>query len=220
MAKGVKAQDVKDTTTMVDRLVGTFERASRAELIEGLTWYEDALDFCKTLQAGTEYTLEQIVGMVSAISPRLGWGPNQTRARTLVERHKRGDGFYGLGLNSNFGLGYKILNDDATPEEAFTCEPRTKASTYDKTKRLCFYRNIMGERFADVTVDRWAVMGALGEEFDSPGRYYQEIESAYQQAAEKVGVPPREFQAVVWLVLRTETLTTTQLAAYEKNLAD
>lgn len=222
MAKGIKAEDVKDLAPMIEKLVTAFERATRAELIEGMSWYADALDFCRTLQAGTDYSLEQVVGMVSAISPRLGWGPNQARARTLLERHKAGAGWLGLGLGDNFSLGYAILEgehgtDYASIDAAFDGTPRNQATTYRKTKRQAFFRNIMGERFADVTVDRWAVMGAMGIEYDTPGRYYQELEQAYQQAAEQVGVPPREFQAVVWITLRDETLTETQLAAFERS---
>ena len=89
------------------------------------------------------------------------------------------------------------------PDQAF------KASTGYKT--LNFWKNIMSpEVCGPVTIDRHGTRAALGCDLDvdqamvwiKTPRKYETVQSAYHQAAGRVGLDPHQFQAVIWLAFK------------------
>ncbi len=73
-------------------------------------------------------------------------------------------------------------------------------------KTGAFYRALMGDPHV-VVIDRWAARAAGWEEsgHSIPVRRRREMEQAYREAAERCGERVRNFQAIVWLVLREST---------------
>jgi hypothetical protein len=68
-------------------------------------------------------------------------------------------------------------------------------------KVTSFYRAIMGDPDA-VVLDRWALR-AVGHDRDTcTPLQYARYSAMYSEAAHAVGESPRDFQAIVWTVMR------------------
>ena len=68
-------------------------------------------------------------------------------------------------------------------------------------KVIPFYRNIIGDP-DNVTVDVWACRAYDGTDVPGSLRKHRAIADAYRRAAKRAGVCPRDFQAVIWTVVR------------------
>jgi hypothetical protein len=181
---------------MEARLLSLYRRASKADVVEGTAWYRRANEYAQSLAAGTPWTADTMAAVISAISPRMPWGRNQKVARDIVDRFTAGGreaDYTGLGLTDNIRLAVIILAG-VNPDRVLV------------NKRAAFRANIAGD-LTRATVDIWATRAAMGtDEFEGPGRYYAELESVYQRAADAVGLSAAQFQAVIWIVIRRETL--------------
>lgn len=200
MAQPLTKKALPDHEEMVARVLAVYDGATKEDVLQGTVWYEDAEEVARDIAAGTSFSVEQIAGVLSAVSPRMPWGRNKTVAREIVRRYKAGahGDFSGLGIGANIRLAVKILQG-ASPESVL------------KNKRLAFYRNIAGDPNA-VTVDVWGTRIVAGPDYDSPGNCYDAVVNAYAEAAEVVQLPARIMQAVVWVTYRRNALTQKHLS--------
>jgi hypothetical protein len=170
----------------VDNIVEQWQSASAADLATGLDWYVRARTFAQSLGLSDRTG----AGVVAALSPMNGWSANMTLARGLTERYLSGEPMptRGFGLNANVRKAWRIL-DGEDPGDVLSGQ-----------KVRAFFANIMGDPDA-VTVDRWAARIARGNPADRgtvTARQYVDMAAAYREAAERVGVTPRDLQAAVW----------------------
>lgn len=189
---------------LVAHVLEEYQRVTRDDLAEGIAWYVGAGELAANLASGTAYTPNQIGAVISAMSPRMPWGRNKTVARRIVERHAAGNtDVTGLGLWDNVRLSYRIL-DGADP------------ATELKNKRLNFWLNIMG-REDIATIDSWMCKVIFGRDTDiqAANDYHDLCSQIIEVAAEVAGIPPRSFQAALWVMVRREMLTDNELANYE-----
>jgi hypothetical protein len=178
--------------TYADNIVAQWNAASAADLATGLDWYEHARTFARSLGLDDETG----AGVVAALSPMNGWSANMTLARGLTERYLAGEAMptSGFGLRGNVLKAWRIL-DGQDPLDVLRGQ-----------KVTAFYANIMGDPNA-VTVDRWAARIARGDPSDKglvTAKQYREMADAYRDAADRVGVTPRELQAAVWTHYRKQ----------------
>lgn len=177
---------------MVANLLTAYDSASAADANEGSAWYSVARNFAEALVVGTALSIEQGVGIVAALSPRVQWNVNMRAAIAIVDAALSGQPqpiVAGLSTNrnkawaiANFGWPLDILGGQ---------------------KVRSFYANIMGDEDA-VTVDVWAARAALGDIATDriPTGQYNAIADAYRLAADARGVSPMVMQATVWVYTR------------------
>lgn len=191
---------VPEQTEMVAAILEAYGAATKDDVIAGTVWYDEAEETARDIAAGTPFDVDQIAGVLSAVSPRMPWGRNKIVAREIVARFMSGEtDFTGLAINSNVDLAVSILMG-------------TNPTALLKNKRLAFYRNIAGDPNA-VTVDVWAVRAATrNPNLDGPGNCYTEVADAYTIAADMMRVPPRVMQAIVWVTFRRQSVTDKHLA--------
>lgn len=205
MAKQLTKGTVPEQAEMIAAILETYHAATKDDVIAGTVWYDEAQDVARDIAAGTPFDVNQIAGVLSAISPRMPWGRNKTVAREIVARFlsNRQD-FTGLAINANVNLAVSILMG-------------SDPGTVLKNKRLAFYRNIAGDPNA-VTVDVWAVRAATrNPKLDGPGNCYTEVADAYGIAADMVRVPARVMQAVVWVTYRRHAVTEKHLECLNRD---
>lgn len=212
MGKGITLNDL-DTSRGVEyspspRLVANvldeWKNVTKDDLAAGVEWYEEALTLANNLSAGSSYTVEQIVAVMSAMSSRMPWGRNKTATRIIVERHSRNDtDVTGIGLWDNVRLSYDLLDGDS-PEDRL------------KNKRLNFWKNILGQK--DIaTIDSWMLKVIFGRDTvkEAAGDHHDKCSQVIEVASEMVGLNPRDFQAALWVMIRREMLTDKELANFE-----
>lgn len=176
---------------MVKRLLALYDRAAPQQRERGLVWYSEAHAAVQALSATGPYTVHQAAATVAVLSPRLRWSVNLALAHHAIVSHQRGARVRPPAVfGSSWSKAMAILDgDDAALSGA---------------KVRCFYSCLLGDQNA-IAVDTWAARAALGKEIPNASwvaRHYSTLERAYRQAAKCRGVPPREFQAVVWTVIR------------------
>lgn len=148
--------------------------------------------------------------LIAALSPRTSWRLNLEAASAAARaaRRLRADGIF---CDDDDALEAAVWH--ATESHGLS-DPRRKAARIlaggrpdailGGSKVRAFWRNLSGDERA-VTVDVWAARAALGHWLPSPSfspRTYERIARAYQAAADRIGIPPRELQATIWIDIR------------------
>ncbi len=166
----------------------------------GAAWYSEAHAAAASLADRYGFTVEQAAGVIAALSPRIHWGENLADAETVLS----------WAENERDGYGHDVPYW-ALPVSAFStnvakaCEVLAvdnPLTVLNGPKQRAFYSSIIGDT-STVTVDVWATRAATYGKLDTPKRLYDLIAAAYKRAARKVGTTPRDFQAAVWVTLRS-----------------
>lgn len=181
-------------TDFVRNLLLVYRQATPAEIRTGLVWYSSAHDFCTALSRRYCVPADRVIGALAVLSPKINWG---FACRDLIKiLENRAGGGSGLDVRTS-----------AMPRN------RTKAvgildggsGLVSGAKVECFADNLRGA-CQSVTVDVWAWRAALGD-YTVKARWLtyhqsQAVQAAYRQAADQVGLTPREFQAITWLTVQ------------------
>jgi hypothetical protein len=184
----------------VQRLTHYYSLATESEIKDGINWYSEANVFCQSLAKECNVSIQQVSGIVAAFSPQAGWIENKRYASTYLKRGKA------LRTKVQIGKAEAILKTENLDEIE-------SLLAYNKgaLKSKAFYKNILlSEVSTGVTIDRHAVAACLQHHSETEAlpaiqmteSQYRFFESAYIEAAKKVGILPHQFQAVVWVVYR------------------
>lgn len=173
-----------------------FRSATDAEREEGRTWYARARATAETLAIVHGVTVETAAGVLAALSPQKGWGPNVD----LAER----------SLEAREGIGHTGANNAKVTAIIAGAEP---LSVLGGDKVRAFYALIVSSgQTREVCVDRHAYSVAAGrfvpETPKLTPRQYDAVAETYRRAARILSrelgreVPPAEVQAVTWVAWR------------------
>lgn len=191
-------------TTMVRRITRQYRASTADHLAAGLGWYAECLRVCRAIARTYGVSVELVVGVLAAKSPRCRFSTNVVFAERIVAAAVRGDTECPRsGLRETSGQAWRIAQGEAP------------LSVLRGQKVRAFYANILGDVDA-VTVDVWAHAVALGAWKTDPRtgqrvpagdgrmtpRQYRAIADAYRRAARILGVTPRECQAACWVAAR------------------
>ncbi|SRR6266704_448242 len=171
-----------------------WNRATAADLEQGLQWYDDALQRTQEIATGRPLTMEAAAGIVAALSPMTGWSTNLENAERIIVLHTAGKPMptRGFGFRKNTAKAWRILDGEHP------------LKVLGGPKVTAFYHNILGsDEF--VTVDRWAIRIAYGtpDAKTTVGkREYEAIAQAFRYVAAELGIPGRHLQAATWVYYR------------------
>src|SRR6187402_220908 len=184
---------------MKRRILATFANATAADLADGIAWYDRAY---RAAQGILPSDPDRAAGVIAALSPRCQWKTNVAWAAALIEAaESAATEPPPVHTTAMRKVAWKIAQG-VDPLDALNGP---------KTRR--FYLNIVGDLTA-VTVDVWAARIAEGDwrphptkggewaASDKPapsGRRYDLIERAYREAADMLGMAPRDVQAATWV---------------------
>lgn len=183
----------KKNGTSIKRMRGSINRMidqSTPELTRfGLDWYLSAYDECAEIALNSKYTIHQVAGAVSHLSPRLSWRHNIAYAKELV----------------NTGSAPCMPRSLDNAKRALESDYPIDTFSDGALKTRSFYQNILNN-YSPVTVDSWAARIALqSDESDKilnrKGMYHA-ISHAYKLVALDRDWFPAEAQAVAWCAAR------------------
>jgi hypothetical protein len=190
--------------SFLSNLRGIFSLATDTDKLEGLTWYRDAHDFCANVANKTGYSLEQVAGVVSALSPSSFWEKNKASAVNLIFAVQHGLELpYCYTYTRNRDKAVKILEQglDALEIDTVLNAPKTRS----------FFWNILQPDMGHaVTIDGHMGHAALDgvrkgiSQFKKSltPKLYSQIQEAITVLASEYGFAPCQMQAILWLAYR------------------
>ena len=158
-------------------------------------WYREAHNFGVEVSSfmksfkNIDVSVNQILGVVSALSPLKEWSKNKEIAMDFILTGDCGH------MGANKRKARQILDCDGSDEEIL------KILSGPKTSR--FYMNMMYPDGTGVTVDRHAIAIAIGrtatdKEQSLTPKAYEFIEKCYIMTAETLGLDPLHLQSITW----------------------
>lgn len=190
---------------MLGNILSLLERADGLDRQAGLTWYQQAHDWCRTWASEMLMPLETVAGVLAVLSPRNKWERNLADTLTVLRAHK-------VGIHPAY---IKVATYGTNKAKAFQIAAG-KLDALSGVKVTSFWDNILRpESSKAVTVDVWAARIAAGDLRDNPGtispKRYNEIAEGYLEAAEFTGLMPHQVQAVTWMAARTRVFAKTSI---------
>jgi len=178
-----------DIDAATQRILNTWDAADAETRRLGAAWYGHAQEQAMCM-AVSDATLDTACGVIAALSPRCGWAQNLAwAARVLAAKRQR--------------KGCPAVHTTAMREQAWRIAGgEDPLDVLNGPKVRAFYRNLTGDPNS-VTVDVWAARVATGDASTAgPGKSYDQISSAYREAARLRGVAPSTMQATCWIHIR------------------
>jgi hypothetical protein len=174
-----------DHDSAVYELASIVRRCDDDTIGEGCAWYDGyAQRLCRQIAKDAGITENAAIGLVCAYNINSSWRSGLTSAAKVAKSGKV------QGLAAQRKAAAAILAGKRGTE------------VFGHMRKIGrFYRNIALRDHDCVTVDRWAARAA-GYDGTPPGRMYDAIERAYQDAAAEVGLPAAMVQAIVWIAVR------------------
>jgi hypothetical protein len=177
-----------DQDKVIARLLTLYAEATDEQRANGREWYRRFATGCARIARETGTPLRRVVATAAITSPdaqlstNLRWTREAcaTRGAALVGRYPR-------VMSAKYR---PILSGEAAP-----------GATVGGDKVTAFYRAILGDTDA-VVLDRHALRAAGHHRDRATPVQYRRIAALYREASARVGETPRDFQAVVWIVLR------------------
>lgn len=181
-----------NTTEIVQNILDIYNQATRAERDHGLVWYTEVKRFCVALSRRYKTDYVRIIGALSVLSPAIQWERAVNDLLKILSARARGAS--GMSVKTvappiNRTKAVQILDGESG------CVRGPKVES--------FFDAILGCKDA-ITIDVWSLRCAV-KDFTLPARWltYQQvkrIQDAYRIASGRVGLTPRELQAITWLV--------------------
>lgn len=181
------------TTPNMANILAVYGRASRAQITEGMAWYDTAHKLALSLDRGN---VLRAAGVISALSPQTPWERNVKLARQMYAGNITGHTGMALGKVRRILDGedvVTVLNAPKTVNFALTIADPSHTSA--------------------VVIDRHALsiaLGAVTEVGNILGRKgaYERFADEYRKAAKVKRISPAHMQAVTWVNWRETEIRT------------
>jgi hypothetical protein len=203
----VTRADGRAVGTAAARLARVYRHADAEIRRDGRRWYPDAAVIAREIAATAPHGIGPVraAAVIAALSPRVRWAENVALARAacMAAGRSAGDPIFGdLAIDGAVAHALRgTLSLSADRARRILCGERP-GDVLGGRKVLAFWRAICGDRDA-VTVDVWAALAAGYDPDRLTDRRHRIITAAYRAAARRVGEDPRDFQAIVWLTIRS-----------------
>ena len=177
-------------------LITLMQDAMTSEIIEGIEWYAKANKFAVDLSREYDVSVDKIVGVISALSPRNKWHTNLANTRTVVDAWVNGKGPQDV----------KVSTFHANKYKAFHILDGKVLIGPDSRKTYSFVHNIAYLSVHHITVDVWHLRACFLPADTSKVSYsvnhkvYDEIVQITLEVAKEFGFNGYEAQAIIWVV--------------------
>jgi len=191
MGNKVKRERIPDLVGSVANILKVFDKATPRQIEEGVAWYPEGNRIARDIGEGN---IELGAGILAALSPRVKWSENISAAYE-VKLH----GFITTQLGANVRKAVQIRSG-ARPLDVLGGK-----------KVRAFYQAILrpGDQNPTAVIDRHAVSVWVGKsQTDKQIKLlqrvgvYEQIATAYSDAAVLRGVSTHTMQAVTWVAWR------------------
>lgn len=179
-------------TPLTRRATAEFRAATERQREDGVRWYPDAHEVARDQAQEYGVTIEVASGVIAALSPRLGWGPNVMLAERML--HSQGALSHGaLGRSLSQARAIHAGDDPLVVLRG----PKTRA----------FYLAVLtaGES-TDAVIDRHAWDMLVGKRGATPptNKQYRDAADKMTRAARILGEKVNTVQATTWVSWRAK----------------
>lgn len=200
-----RASNVHGMRAMIIRFHERYVTAG--DINHGKRWYRDARAIASGIASDHGFTVAQVCGVISALSPSVSWETNLTDAETICKAFADGIPFDTVTVSTygqNKDKAHRILSglgDAQSVSEQFKFPSKTGS----------FFFNLLYPKAPTfVTVDRHALGIALGsrdsnvhQSLSITNKRYRAIADAYVSASRYLGYEsPCQLQASTWVAYR------------------
>lgn len=177
-----------------ENILSVYRSASNSAFLEGLSWYDGANSFARSLD-GNRFM--RAAGVIAALSPMNRWENNKLKAAQLYAQN--GDGT-GCGLFGNVAKAIAIYNGDDALD------------VLGGNKVRAFFLTIADPSgIHDPVIDRHAFDIAIGQRTNDKARSrlerkgeYERFSAAYCDAARIAGIGAAQVQAITWVAWKEQ----------------
>lgn len=175
------------TVQMFRNIEATYNLGTPDQITRGLEWYLRGNLILRDIQEETGLSLEMIAAICAHLSPRISWTANIK-------------GTWCMALDLPILSGIMARSWDMALIARRSSDP---LSTLNGPKVSAFAGNLLLMDMNRVTVDVWALRAAGVGELDIKRKgAYEQVEAAYQEVADKLGIAPARLQAIVWIIVK------------------
>lgn len=197
----------------VNNILELYKLAEPEEIISGRQWYKQANELANVMAVKYNITLFQSAGIISALSPGIGWSQNIVDANNLCSLLNSGKDIHSVTVTTygnNKDKAYTIYSSPELSEEAIYKLLLGASKQVNKTSS--FYVNLLHpDKDEIVTIDRHAYRINLGiEELPDIAlteKRYRTMVQAYKIASNEIEYSAIELQAITWLIFRRLYIT-------------
>lgn len=178
----------------IGHITRAYADVSLKDLRAGIAWYDRAQQTARAIHPNVLIG----AGILAALSPRTDWKHNKLYAERVARYALDGQEYPPpCSTYDRLDKAWRIAQlSDPTANDIL--------AILHGPKTCRFFRNIIGDENA-VTIDVWSKRIATGWKDASnplPGHDYDSLEQAYQIAASRLGISPRDLQAALWCHVR------------------
>lgn len=176
-------------------ILDVYNMATNEQIEEGLIWYKTANEIC--FDVALEYNMpeHQVIGILSALSPRTSWEMNQRKLKEVLSK--------GTTFATDLQMD-KVKRIFQTDYESSILD------ILNGNKTKSFYLNIKKPLSSKaVTIDTHAVRVAYKDfkrEISEPSiksNQYNFLASAYIKVSEELDILPSQLQAITWVTIKS-----------------
>lgn len=184
---------------LADNVVTLYREASPDSISEGMSWYNEAHEFARSLDGNR---FHRAAGIIAALSPLSAWANNKRKAAQFYDQNGV---VVWRGTSNGIGLSRNVRK----AERIWSGEDALDVLTADKTRN--FFLAIIEPDSPNLipVIDRHAFDIANGfvssdAERGTLGRkaVYAKYAEAYREASGITGIPVQHLQAVTWVEWR------------------
>jgi hypothetical protein len=185
---------------LVENIKNVFHSATDDQINAGHNWYSDANRIAYALANTYHSNIENVIGVIAAVSPLNSWGNNINLAGRIVAGHT-----IGMPVTNGYLQNGLIKANSILDDPYFHNYPEI----YLKSQKIAaFYDSILNNGMGTlVCVDRHAYSIAIDEKLTNSTRLtnlqYRIIANAYNIASNDLNdIPVQILQAITWVVWR------------------
>lgn len=196
--------------TYVQNILSTYDQATHDEAIVGSSWYSSAHEQCRQLAYVYNTTVEVVVCMMSALSPRVSWTNNKLDCSRILSAIE-----FGVPVNRKLLFAFdtnvdKAINIYHAVDKHDFSKLLDVVGKGNKTRSFA-YCMMYPSTSRDVCVDTHAYSVCMGKRMLSANadkaifkkhKGYSLCAQAYVEAAKARGVKPHVMQATAWVTYR------------------
>jgi len=193
---------IKTSDRVIKNNLESYYLASdRKQRKQGKQWYKEAQKFVK--EVSKKYNIEpfRVAGVVSALSPRNKWDQNKKDSIKVIEAYK----------NKVPKEDIKVCNTHTNKKKAFDILKKGDEITAKSPKTHSFAMNIGLLSPDHITIDSWHIRACLTKAKDGREKtqesitsvQYRRLEALTTQLARKYKLKGYEFQAIVWVTIKS-----------------
>jgi hypothetical protein len=194
--------------TLVQNILDAYEDSTEEEYNAGIEWYNKVHNIAKEFSEAYGYSFEVICAVFARLSPNLYWDINYVQAIAFIEAHAQGvKNWEDVRIWTPYSYEGKPCGYGNNNRLAWEILETGDLSLVRGEKIESFMHNFINgpdDPDTKATVDIWATRVAFKDplvepHFNDRDGSYAYMEQAYNIAAERVGLTPKQMQAVTWV---------------------